>query len=113
MDMNPDVPDVIAKLQALGSPRQIAAFFESEGVTGYVKSAYACPVANYLVRETGCPDAIVDHYTVAYSPDPAERDEVNLVSIYGTPVGDFVAGFDLGLFSQLREDGSSDEGGVS
>jgi hypothetical protein len=105
--MNNDVPDVVAKLQALGSPGQIADFFRGEGITGRVKASESCPVANYIHRETGCYDASVDHYTIAYDHDRASTlDEIGLVSIYNTPVGNFVAGFDIGLFPDLEAGGA-------
>jgi hypothetical protein len=102
--MNNDVPDVVAKLQALGSVRQIVDFFRAEGITGCAKASERCPVANYIRRETGCEDASVDHYSIAYDCDRASTlDEIGWVSIYDTPVGNFVAGFDLGLFPELEE----------
>jgi hypothetical protein len=108
--VNPDhdVPEVIDKLQALGSAAQIADFFAAEGITGQLKEAERCPVANYIARETGCADTLVDHLFVTYGSDTAKTvNQISWVEIGGTPVGEFVADFDHGRYPKLTEDGGS------
>lgn len=43
---------VLEKLGALGSSRAIAQFLKEEGVVGLRGVSWACPVANYVLRET-------------------------------------------------------------
>lgn len=52
----PSIQEVADKLAAIGSPEQIAHFFETEGIKGYKGEADHCPVANYVRRETGLKD---------------------------------------------------------
>lgn len=107
MNTDHDVPEVIDKLQALGSAGQIAQFLEDQGITGRVKEAESCPVANYIARQTGCADALVDHLFITYGCDTASNvNQISWVEIAGTPVGEFVADFDHGLFPKLNEDDS-------
>jgi hypothetical protein len=45
--------EAVEKLAALGSPQQIADFFQAEGIHGLVGHAHSCPVARYVQQVTG------------------------------------------------------------
>lgn len=84
---------VLEKLGALGSSRAIAKFLEEEGVSGKLKGATSCPIANYVRRETGVSIAVSAELWAGH-PD-AERRPVPRW------VGEFVARFDDGAFPAL------------
>lgn len=49
----PTVSELVDKLKTLGSPDQIALFFESEGIKGQPGNGSSCAIAEYVKRETG------------------------------------------------------------
>jgi hypothetical protein len=100
-EYTPTVPEVVDKLQALGSPRQIADFFASEGVLGWPGMRTACPLANYLRRETDVAIAVGTTYITVVMSWPPDR-----IDTTETPIQDFVMGFDFGQYPELIEAGS-------
>jgi hypothetical protein len=92
------VNTVLAKLAAIGSSRQIAEFFEREGITGLVGYSISCPVANYVRREAGAMVIVGARFwsfpfVLGQNPIP-------------DVVGDFVCHFDRGEWPQLARFGS-------
>lgn len=102
MNVGRDVPEVVDKLQVLGSAERIADFFAAEGVTGVRGRVFACPIATYLHRETRRRRmaSVTCHWV------HAEGDEDSNIRIWDTPVGEFVANFDAGDYPQLEKEGS-------
>lgn len=90
---------VLDKLGALGSYQAVAQFLHEEGVRGRQKSATACPVANYVRRETGL--AISIHPEWFFSYRDQDRHPVP------ESVGDFIHCFDLGQFPSLMKGNDS------
>jgi hypothetical protein len=85
------VESALAKLEALGSPDAIAAFFANVGITGKPRRATSCPVANYLKREFDTP--VVAVYERAYTRK----------AVTATPptVFAFIQNFDNGEYPDL------------
>lgn len=52
---------VLDKLGALGTATDIAEFLEQEAITG-THHSQTCPVANYVLRETGTPISICQSF---------------------------------------------------
>lgn len=87
--MKPTVVDVVNKLVALGSADQIALFFEGEEIVGEPTFTDACPVANYVRRETG--RRVLASWSGIYAFGHADRLEVE----FGfEPIGAFMRKFD-------------------
>lgn len=95
----PTVLEVVEKLAAQGSADQIAAFFESERVTGARKFAQGCPVAHYTESQTGrliraSPESV---HTVYRHDEPCQY---AVLSGQG-PVAEFMVKFDGGAYPEL------------
>lgn len=90
--------DSLAKLQALGTPRQVRDFLIAEGIQGG-SGAYQCPVARYLSRELG---AAPNWYIACVGPEMCSvpRDGARVP----TPpeIGKFIHRYDHGAYPELR-----------
>jgi hypothetical protein len=110
----PTVPEVLDKLNSLGSPDQIALFFQQEGIQAEPGRSETCAVAEYIRQETQVSKVIVTPTSVsmlvdkflpplAATPWDTEsfhfKDEVD----YPTPptVQEFINKFDAGEYPQL------------
>lgn len=82
------------KLGALGNAADIALFLQEEGITGSHK-ADACPVANYVRRETGVRISVCSDFWVRESKDFNET--------LPSAVGVFIRHYDLLGFPALDE----------
>lgn len=96
----PTVGEVLDKLAALGSPRQIASHFEQAGVRGRRGRAHTCPLAQYLAVETGHQVAVT-WSTATY----CDRDGAIETRLPG-PVSEFAGNFDQGFYPRLIESAS-------
>lgn len=93
----PTVAEVLDKLAAHGSARQVADHLAAEGITGFQCLSAVCPVSNWVHRQTGQRimigratwdlDGIDGHI-----PDAGDTPDV---------VGAFIAAFDKGDFPEL------------
>lgn len=94
--VNPEV--AVAMLFSFDSSEEIAQFLAAEGITGFHQMTEACPIANYLNRETGLP-VLVDSGSVLFkkTPDIAVSFD-NTDAVY-----DFVNDFDDGEYPELAE----------
>ena len=97
----PEVPTVeehLAKLQTLGTHKEIALFLAGEGITGTCSNAGLCPIARYLQAETGCVDIAVDENEVtAWYYNGA----VNSRTKVPPAVADSIAFFDSRMYPEL------------
>jgi hypothetical protein len=96
---------VLARLESLGSASAIAAFLSNEGIVGDMESSFRCPIALYLLRETGT-DWLVGSdtvRTVALNPAVYQPDIP-----FGPNVRQFIVSFDHGAFPDLVRDWMED-----
>jgi hypothetical protein len=94
--------ELVVLLGTLGDTSdQIAAAFVAKGIKGETGSAYRCPVAKWLIAETGCREAEVDQADVCVRRDGGG-------SLWVTPpepVADFIVRFDEGDYPDLIAEG--------
>ena len=97
----------MAKLDALGSAEQIAAYFRAEHLVGAPGLALRCPLARYLLRETGVQPSVGMHdWAPRRHNDPAWMPYFPL----SAQVEQFVEDVDLGRYPELVcHDGLDDE----
>jgi hypothetical protein len=94
----PSVDDVLAKLRALGSARQIADFLHQSGVKGRIGRAGGCPIAVYVAQQTGGEQQVV--VTACFISVGKAMSSANV----NGPIHDFVRGFDAGLYPERVEE---------
>lgn len=96
----PTTPEVVDKLNALGSKDDIALFFKSENVTGVPCRVGWCILANYLGHQTGY--ATLMDYRPARLEWKAGSllDSPETMSLTG-PLLAFVRAFDHGEYPEL------------
>ena len=93
--MKPTVVELVGKLEALGSGRQIADFFQREGVRGFRDDGVSCPVARYLRYETGSWDVLACAVFVQLGHGAIYlRDD--------SPITEFIVNFDAGAYPALE-----------
>lgn len=94
-----DLTEAISNIPT-GSPEDVAAFLQERGVRGVPTDAESCPIASYLLAETGrlCKVAY-------YSAHPLHK--ANERYLLPSAVGLFISEFDHGVYPEL--DSSQDE----
>lgn len=101
----PSVPEVLDKLAALGSARQIADFLLEQEMKAYPVRVNACAVAVYLQKETGMqvtvhPGHFLDETMIGQVNIPGQRTPVNLPKA----VQKFACEFDRWTYPDLIAD---------
>jgi hypothetical protein len=112
--VRPSVAEVVEKLQAQGSARQIAEFLAQEQITGELNSGSSCPLANYLRRETHRNVIVTGARVLVTELKEVQRAEARegfavtvvispmvVADTRGTPIHAFVRGFDEGDYPEL------------
>lgn len=89
--VHPTIPELLAKLAALGDPQQVAYFLEGEGIEAVPCSSSSCAIAVYLRRETGIGELAVGDANVVVWYSGAVPDMVVPLPYV---VQDFVSAFD-------------------
>jgi hypothetical protein len=89
------VLEVVNKLRALGSARQIADFLGGAGITGVKGVPGACPLAVYIEKQTGVRVSVGEDFMFI-------GNVMASANVYG-PLHDFVREFDKGSFPELVE----------
>lgn len=94
----PTVTELLDKLQALGTHREIALFLAERGVVGTCNNAQHCPIAHYLQDETGKPGIRVgEDEMVIWRTTGAYEEQQKLPPA----VKDFIAFFDSHMHPDL------------
>ena len=94
-----DHKKVLALLNDMGETADdVAAFLKEKGITGFVRTAKQCPVANYLVNRGAEPDSVVGANGLYYG-----RDHYRNAFVVQLPHGvrDFIAAFDNNQYQEL------------
>lgn len=109
-----DIADVIGKLEALGSSRQIADFLEEQGVKATMKHANSCAIARYVEGQVGVGVRVGHRSTQLKHPRESTTvtegettwhyDYQQAEYLEGSPITDFVADFDAGKYPALVDE---------
>jgi hypothetical protein len=94
----PTIPELLDRLAALGSHKEIALYLAQRGISGTCSNAGLCPIAKYLQQETGRQDISVDEGEIFVWDDDRVYN-----TTYPVPrvVRDFIAFFDARLHPEL------------
>lgn len=95
--VTPTLADLVGKLEALGSSRQIADFLQEQGTRAVRNQPQRCAVAQYVNRATGGCSSVgaIGAFLWLNGVLPEE------VQYPGGPLNDFVIDFDCGKYPEL------------
>ena len=97
-ESRPTPAEVLDKLGALGSARQIADYLAAQGVTGWPSLANRCPVSQWVLAESGLRISLSKSGWDLWAPDDLMAERVGATP---EPVGEFIVAFDNGAYREL------------